>query len=80
MGTRPGFSSTGPSSSRARPGPGGSRSGPGGRGRPTPGRFASSGSGLDDMSNGSESRDFSRRGASSRRNPSGPGNRGGNQE
>jgi hypothetical protein len=63
-----------------RPSPGGSRPGPG---RPTPGRSRSSGSGLGGMNNGRQARDFSRRGAASRRSSgSSRGNRGpsGNQD
>lgn len=77
-----------PSPGNTPPGPGGSRPGPGGSARPSPGRPPSSGSGLGEMSNGSQSRDFSNRGASSRGNPGGSrgntsspsGNRGGGRQ
>jgi hypothetical protein len=62
-----------------RPRPGPSRPGPPSRvtptGRPGPGRFRATDSGLSDMNSGTDARDSSRRGASSRQNSRGPGNR-----
>ena len=87
-GSRPGSGGSGPGSSESRPGSSGSRPGSsesrpgsGGSARPSPERRPSSGSGLDDMGNGSGSRDSSRRGASSRQSSGGPrGNRGGSRQ